>query len=286
MSPIELDALNTDMGQFVHTLWLVLASAAGLGIATMVILQLAKDLFPIRRAWQRRHIKQWLGEQASLAGQFEAQQMEELNGELRRELEADVSREARDKIVTDFQKRLAQFREPPNSRVAEADLIKLACAGRAWALYSLPVEQLAGQASTALQFVVDYPAGNEDLLRLMATGVPLKDLATLFEAAKAEKTPESNEMDKIVDARTRISHVVQRNLDAFQISIASRWKLYLQLIAILFSVGLMSFLVSVFPPNRGALEYVQGAVIGILGGFMSSAAWDLFAMLKNRRNNS
>ena len=262
MTPSEVTALNADVSQFLHIVWLILASAAGLGITTMVILQLAKDLLPIRSVWQRKHISHWLREQANLAYQFEREQVRSFDN------------------ADSFS--VPPWNLPPKDWVAKQDLIKLACAGRPRAFYSLAVEQLAGQASTAAQFVVDYPAGHEDLLRILATGTSIFDLDILFRAAREPYAIGSDEMQKLVDSRTRISHLVQRNLDAFQISIASRWKLYLQIVAIVLSVVLMCFLVWVFPLNRGALEYIQAAVIGVLGGFMSSAVWDLFGLIRAR----
>jgi hypothetical protein len=280
MSPSDLDAVNADLGQFVHTLWLVLGSAAGLGVATMVILQLAKDLFPIRRAWQRQHIEHWLETQSHLALYDEQGQMDRELDERLKGIEDTFSRQQiREKFKEEEFTVLAYA---PDAYSARRDLIKLACAGREAALYSLPVEQLAGQTSTAMQFVVDYPAGHEDLLRILATGAPVTDLKTLFESSKLTASAASEKLQEIVDARTRVSHIVQRNLDAFQISIASRWKLYLQIVAIAFSVGLMCFLVWLFPLQRDALKYIQAAVIGILGGFVSSVAWDLFAVLRRQ----
>src|SRR5207244_1850758 len=142
-----------------------------------------KDLLPFRSAWQRRWIRAVIVEQAAKVGA-----------------------------------------DPPR---AMNDLINLATAGNARALYDLPVEQLAGQFNTAAQVVLDFPSRHTDLLRVLAAGAEEADLVQLLTeqprartlaAARAAGGPVDPQQEQglvaFVDARNRVAHQCQRNLDA------------------------------------------------------------------------
>ena len=53
----------TDLDRYLRTVWLALASSAGLGVVTMAVVQLIKDLSPLRTLWQRRWIEAVVAEQ-------------------------------------------------------------------------------------------------------------------------------------------------------------------------------------------------------------------------------
>ena len=53
------------LNELMGTVWLVLAASAGLGVVTMAIVQLIKDLLPIRVRWQRRWVETRIKERAT-----------------------------------------------------------------------------------------------------------------------------------------------------------------------------------------------------------------------------
>ena len=108
----------------------VLVALVGVGIVTMAILQLLKDLLPTRRWFQRwwlRHF--WLYRNAD---------------------ENEISREHADRALE--------------------QLIVLATAGDDKALFNLPVEQLIGQLNAATQALLDRPREPQhaDLMHILA----------------------------------------------------------------------------------------------------------------------
>src|SRR4051794_7846135 len=57
---------------------------------------------------------------------------------------------------------------------------QLAIAGKVDALYSLPIDQPAGQISVAAQSVLDYPRKNPDLALILSSGADVDDLITIL----------------------------------------------------------------------------------------------------------
>jgi len=89
--------------------------------------------------------------------------------------------------------------------------------------------------------------------------------------------------DSFVDARTRVTHQVQRAIDALQITAAFRWKFILQLSSILLSGAIAGIGVWKFAPQAGFLAVVG---IGIMGGFLAPVARDLVAALQQLRKGN
>src|SRR4051794_26676737 len=108
----------TDFDRLLRAVWLVLASSAGLGVAAMAVVQLIKDLSSVRTFWQRRWIEAVVAEQAGRT-------------------QAVGGGRAGDDVLR--------------------DLVNLATAGNARALYGLPINQLAGQLGAAAGVVLDAP---------------------------------------------------------------------------------------------------------------------------------
>jgi hypothetical protein len=242
MDPVELNRLA-------GTLWLVLAASAGLGVATMAVVQLVKDLFPMREMWQRRWVQSRAREQARRAGAAQA---------------------------------------PAAGPDPMTDLIRQATGGDAKALYALPVERLAGQLNAAAQVVLDYPTRHQPLLHVLAAGADPDDLATLL-SAPPRRAPgvRDEETTRFVDARNRVAHHVQRNLDALQISTTFRWQLWLQIVSLAVSVVLAAFASAIlFPWEEGAVWWSKVILVGVLGGFFAGVARDLAAALENLRGRS
>lgn len=248
MNPENLDRL-------MRGIWLVIAAAAGLGVVTMVIVQLLKDLLPLRPVWQRSWIWSVVRQQA------------------------------------------ARARAEP-ARVID-DLINLATAGNSKALYDLPIEQLGGQLNSAAQVVLDFPARHTDLLRVLAAGADPVDLQTLLAerpqartmAARAAGVPVDPQQEQalvgFVDARNRVTHQVQRNLDALQIAMTFRWKLILQLLSLVVAVGCTAAVTwALIGPPDGGDWVAKVVVIGVLGGFLSTVARDLAVAIQNLRRRT
>ena len=260
-----------------HWILVIILPLAGIGALSMALLQTAKNMLPLRLWFQRRHVEHWLAQRAT---------------------QARVS----STVAANAAASSAPF-APANIAQAQADLVHLATAGDADALYSLPIEQLCGQINAATQVLLDYPSLHWNLLRCLASEAQPSDLALINPpdpAAHAARKmllrkpavtltdAEHNQVDDYVAARNRVSHQIQRAVDALQISVSFRWKFWMQLASILLSaalgvatllIGNAYFDMHLTPARECALIILTA----ILSGFLAPVARDLVAALEQIR---
>jgi hypothetical protein len=165
----------------------VLAIAA---IATALV-QLLKDLLPIRRRFQRRFLASWFSKRLSARKRPGQQQLLE----------------------------------------AETDLIHLATGGDRSAFYDLEPAQLCGQINSAAQLALAYPDRHPALLRFLAPEADDRDIQTIVQHAQlTPEQKQSASVDPVLDARNRVTYHLQRSIDALQIAMSFRWKFCLQIV--------------------------------------------------------
>jgi len=227
-----------------------LTAMAAIGVLSMAAIQTVKDLLPVRRWFQRRYLRQWLGVKTT-----------------------DV-------------------RDAVDPAIAERDLVRLATAGDARAFYDLPIEQLCGQMSAAATVMLDFPARHRDLLTCLAAEADPEDRAALLRAAglgratlEGMRTGDPDGYQPLVDARSRVTHQVQRSIDALQIAAGSRWKLRLQAAAFAISSVLTAAGMSLYrPPETSLVASVLASVpLGLMAGFLAPIARDLVAIVSQAR---
>lgn len=243
-------------GEFTAGLGAFAAAMALIGIATMAIIQAAKDVTPLRRWYQRARLRRWLREGADEARAN--------HGEL---IPASLSS------------------EPLSVDAAERDILCLAVDNDDQALYDLAIEQMCGQMNTALQMVVDYPARYRRLLLIAGSAAATADLRTLLER---ERSQFDNTISDITDARityadarNRVAHQLQRAVDGFQISAAYRWKWAMQVASFLLSALIAMWAVMSTDAPRPIITVIG---TGILAGFLAPVARDLAAAIQKLRS--
>ena len=256
-----------------HWILVIILPLAGIGALSMALLQTAKNMLPLRLWFQRHHVKNWLAQRATQAA-------------------ASAKGAA-----------MATQPSPATIAQAQADLVHLATAGDADALYSLPIEQLCGQINAATQVLLDYPSLHWNLLRCLASEAHAQDLALinppdpaahaarkmlLRKPAVSLTDSEHNQVDEYVSARNRVSHQIQRAVDALQISVSFRWKFWMQLASILLSaaLGVATLLIGNayfdmhLTPSK---EFSLIVLTAVLSGFLAPVARDLVAALEQIR---
>jgi hypothetical protein len=166
----------------------------------------------------------------------------------------------------------------------ENDLVKLATAGDIDAFYDLAIEQLCGQMNVAAQIVIEYPKLHEALLRCLAKDADPADIDAVLHPPdyisleRNTLTREQQEnVTKVFDARNRLTHQIQRNIDALQISMGFRWKLWLQIASFVISFVLAFIAVA------GARSVWLAILLGGIAGFVAPVARDLVAALQQLR---
>jgi hypothetical protein len=241
----------------IRLVWMVIAISAGISVMVTALLRLGVDFLPMRRRWQRMKVHELIS--------------------------------ARPQPSTTATKAPDQ---PIDHQAALSDLIRLATANQPDPLYDLPIDRLAGQLSAAAQAVLDYPARHKDLFLTLASGANPSDLERLLAAsppapalaggAEAASPAQLQELVTFVDARNRVTHQIQRKLDAFQIHMTFQSRAYFQAMAL--GLGLLTGVLFawIFNVDPRRLTLLQWVVIGVLGGFLASLLSDGIDALRNR----
>jgi len=175
---------------------------------------------------------------------------------------------------------------------AEQDLIRLATAGDESAFYDLAIEQLCGQITAAATVVLDFPAMHRDLLTCLAAEAGQEDRSALLRAADLGRaaldrmrTDAPNDYQILVDARSRVTHQVQRSIDALQIAAGFRWKLRLQSAAFVISCVLTAAGMSLYrsPETSALMGVIVSVPLGLMAGFLAPIARDIVAVVNRAR---
>jgi hypothetical protein len=179
------------MEQFPYVVWPLASVVLAIAAIATALVQLLKDLLPIRRRFQRRFLASWFSKRLS-------------------------ARKA------PGQKQLLE---------AETDLIHLATGGDRSAFYDLEPAQLCGQINSAAQLALAYPHRHPGLLRFLAPEADETDIQTIVQHAElTPEQKQSASVDPVLDARNRVTYHLQRSIDALQIAMTFRWKFCLQIV--------------------------------------------------------
>ena len=168
---------------------------------------------------------------------------------------------------------------------AKRELIKLAAGGRNSSLYRLPINQLAGQINAAAETVLDFPADHRDLFMALCgrTDREVFRFLKFSNGFRAEYVVARDGIgpgtkQDLMDARARLTSLMQRRIDDLQIFARSTWRLLLQVVALGFAFFLMLFL------NSGDLRVFFGSVLA--AGFLAPVLHDLLTALTSRRGGA
>jgi hypothetical protein len=247
---------------------------AAIGTVSMAFLQTIKNQTPIRDWYQRFRIRSWL--RASIRGDFSKSALNRFVNGVKIQLSAN-------KKVRDSEK--TQVTE------LEQSLISLATSGDKDAFYDLPIDGLCDQIRKIVSVILDYPASHENLLRCLARGASSKDIDLILAAQNADSTaPDAQskeaatrEYRQIAAAKSRILSQIRCSVDAIQIVIGFRWKLWLQFASMVLStaLGCIAFNLGVI---RGWASVNWDTILfGVLAGFLSPIARDLVATIETWR---
>jgi hypothetical protein len=257
---------------------------AAVGVLSMAVIQTMKDMFPLRNWFQQVALEDWLRQKAS---QSRRQWDDWLRKDGQQWFADETVRGTTWLRPTDAE----ELSNGPDPERAEQDLIKLATDGDSKALYDLPIEQLCGQLNAAAQVVLDQPREHPDLMRSIASVADPADIARVMfppREANGPRPPEPGDAqrryDSFIDARNRVTHQIQRAIDALQVSAGFRWKFYLQLASIVLSGIIAAIGVWTFGNIPGFWQRLLTTLaVGVLGGFLAPVARDLVAALQQLR---
>ncbi len=233
-----------------------LGAMAAIGVAAMALIQAAKDVFPLRRWYQRARLRKWMEEGA-------------------REAEARFGAAIADSNGTTV-----------NVERAWKDLVALSVDGDENALLDLSVEQLCGQMSAAFQMVLDYPQQYRDLLLIAGSFASPADMSEIRNADRSVVArgdgPATPAQIRWADSRNRMTHQLQRAVDGFQIATGYRWTYLMKLAS--FAVSAVLAMLAVQTKGGGIASHI-GVILftAVLAGFLAPIARDLAATIQKLR---
>jgi len=179
------------MDRLPQIVWQLASTTLAIAAIATAVVQLFKDLLPIRRGFQRRFLAAWFSKRLSARKAIAHEQL----------------------------------------LAAETDLIRLATGGDRSAFYDLEAPQLCGQINSAAQLALAYPDRHPGLLRFLAPEADETDIQTIVQHAQlTPEQKQSTSVDPVLDARNRVTYHLQRSIDALQIAMTFRWKFCLQIV--------------------------------------------------------
>lgn len=228
-----------------------------LGAFTMALLQLANDITPIRAFTHLYLVRRWIRRRADLYA---------ANNLLSREEKVSVE----DTI---------------------AQLIAHATGGHWLALFGLPPAQLVAQINAAAQNGLENPRTNYSLIAVLSQPAETRVVSLVPRDKVMERLPSHVEdlqvlldppspssgddaaMKHYMEARTRVVHRIQRNLDGLQITLGNTSSVIAQILAILISVGICYLITTYTNPKTSYLFTVL--LIGISAGYIATVLGDV-----------
>jgi hypothetical protein len=175
------------------------------------------------------------------------------------------------------------------------NIVALATGGDEKALFELPATGLMGQLTTVSRIVLLFPSAYEPLLRTFAGSRPevKADISLLIDTDLAPHEPADPGVSPadLERARVRVGNMIERNIDALQISLSSRWE-WLNKSASFVVSGLVTFATFVVFyytkdfttgwEGKGQLA-VAMIPVTVLAGFVAPVAKDLVTALQSLR---
>ena len=181
---------------------------------------------------------------------------------------------------------------------ARDDLVSLATSGDDGAFYALPIEDLCDQIRKVVSVILDYPKSHECLLYLLARGAKREDIERILNMPESESLPDRTQsvdaekaaFREYAAAKNRLLVQIRCSVDAIQTSIGYRWKLYLQLSAMILSglLGVIALNLGSIEANKGSMSrtstFLLSLLIGLLAGVLAPVARDLIAGIEKWRS--
>jgi hypothetical protein len=243
-------AIETALQAIDRNAFALLVALSGVGIVTMALLQLVKDLLPSRRAFQRRWFERWFMASAdrAMVGPSRA-------GDALRSL-IDLATAGDAKALYDLP--VEQFAGQINAAVQSV----------------LDYPERYGDVMRILA----QRADPEDIEGLCKGRPAEKD-------QEGEKEYQAA-IDGYLQQRNRVAQHIQRSLDAIQIAMGGRWRAILQWLSVMVSTVIIMAALTVYGGREfwTGTHFAYALLAAVLGGFIAPVARDLVAAIESLRN--
>ena len=296
------------MDFFQGNYWNLLALILALGAIATALLQLINDLFPVRAVSHTFLLQRWIEKRARMyktaggTSSSSSSSRSARNDDDARKYEAP----RKDDAPPEGEARPGQT-PPVNTEEALAQLIAHATGGHWRALLGLPPAQLVAQINAAAQGALENPKANYSLIAVLSQPTDSRILGVLKSGQVATRVPSHIEELSIllkpppqpprdtepggkamkgyqrrtknyVEARTRVVHRIQRNLDGMQITLGNSSALITQILAILISIVFCSW-IEFANLVSGKTHVVGILLVGISAGYVAPILGDIVAAI-------
>jgi len=182
---------------------------------------------------------------------------------------------------------------------SKSELVWLAAAGDERMLFSLPIDKMAGQIGVAVNAILEAPQRYVDLIFVLGQDAAerregAQDAAILVETDPArlrvsKERDESEVRMRYADARTRVAHRVQRQIDLLQLRSMQRWTSTNRYLAVLIStsIGMAPLYLRPWLAGRyGTFRLISilpaSILLSLIGGLLAPLLRDLAARQTQR----
>lgn len=216
---------------------------AAIGTISMTIVQLFKELTPIRTVWQRRWFTKWLQK-------YEEDPISKANPFL-----------ASDKC------------EHPLPLIDE--LADVAAGGESKFLYEQSGNDLAQSILRAAPIIIDEPDRYPRLLTRLVWGLAEDDMTEL---AQGPINPKNANL--YLDARARALRRIERNLEGASLLLTSEWRFITQATAIVATIIIVLLAVCLKDRPVSFEDILASVLVALVGGYFAPIAKDLLAAIQ------
>lgn len=215
---------------------------AAIGAISMAIVQICKELTPLRTRWQRAWVVDWLHK-------YDNDPDEQVN--------------------------IFAGRTGTSNNTSLADeLADITAGGEAECLYEQAGEELTQCVLRAAPILLDEPDRYPKLLNRLMWGVAPADKAVL--AAGPVRPIDAN---VYFDARARALRRIERNLDGVALVLTSKWRFWMQSFAITATV-IMIWISLAIAGQLSALNILLAVPVGVVGGYFAPITKDILSTLQ------
>jgi hypothetical protein len=247
---------------------------AAVGSLSMALVQVFKDLAPIRQRFNHTFLWNWYIERLFIKPPH-----------TRRNYGLRLENSGSNRVELAFN-----------------ETVMLATGGHWHALMDLSVEQLCGQLNSAAQIALEYPLRYRNFYDVLVAGADPGDIEIVAggnpdstDAKDASSGPKSNgaeqdageDKQRYLEARARVGQFSQRSIDALHIRLGARWKWWLQIASFLFSAAI-TYAAFAIDRNDWSLTSMRPngvfylVLSCIVGGFLAPVARDIVAAVRGR----
>jgi hypothetical protein len=241
------DHIQVALDRVYDLTWPMATALAGVGIATMAVFQMAKDLFHVRRRFYQKRVREWLKDRAAAKPGINLNKAEE-------------------SLVT-----LATAGDAGALYSLEIDKL----AGQINAAARMALDYPRGHEDLIHGLAAQADAGDlQKVLNPPASPAP--------SASDEEKKRARDQAAVYLEAKNRVATHIQRTLDGFQITQEYRWKHWNQVWAFWLNFAFVMAVLIVNSYRAGGYRTDTPAylLVALLGGFVAPVAKDLVSALE------